>query len=242
MTARKRAWWLAGVACLAMIPLHYSSALSADKGTAKGDGKPVAQAPGQAGKAAGGRLDRGKNDVIEPAVKNLVKQGVPAPAGDPVITVLPRDLDVGKYTIIEPAVRAVVTGSGGQSIQPRLDVGKSGIIEVGAKNVVKAANANPPQPPPAPKPRLDVGKRLVVEPAAKNLAGPGSVPVPPIATVQPVAGPTAPAAPKEFVNPKVDTGKIKWHATFEEACAASKKSGKPVMLFQMMGKLDDQFC
>jgi hypothetical protein len=47
---------------------------------------------------------------------------------------------------------------------------------------------------------------------------------------------------ERFVNPKVEPGKVKWHATFEEACQASAKSGKPVMLFQMMGKLDDQFC
>ena len=52
----------------------------------------------------------------------------------------------------------------------------------------------------------------------------------------------APAPTKDFVNPKVEPGKVKWHATFDEACQASAKSGKPVMLFQMMGKLDDQFC
>ena len=43
-------------------------------------------------------------------------------------------------------------------------------------------------------------------------------------------------------NPKVEPGKVTWHATFATACAAAKKSGKPVVLFQMMGKLDDQFC
>jgi hypothetical protein len=45
-----------------------------------------------------------------------------------------------------------------------------------------------------------------------------------------------------FVNPKVEPGKVKWHADFDTACKAAAKSGKPVMLFQMMGKLDDQFC
>jgi hypothetical protein len=43
-------------------------------------------------------------------------------------------------------------------------------------------------------------------------------------------------------NPKVQPGLVKWHKDFTEACAAAKKSGKPVLLFQMMGKLDDQFC
>jgi len=46
----------------------------------------------------------------------------------------------------------------------------------------------------------------------------------------------------DFVNPKVEPGKVKWHADFDAACAAATKSGKPVLLFQMMGKLDDQFC
>jgi hypothetical protein len=45
-----------------------------------------------------------------------------------------------------------------------------------------------------------------------------------------------------FVNPRVAPGKIRWHASFAEACAAAKKSGKPVLLFHLMGKLDEQFC
>jgi hypothetical protein len=51
-----------------------------------------------------------------------------------------------------------------------------------------------------------------------------------------------PSATAEFKNPKVQPGKIHWRATFAEACAAARKSGRPVLLFQMMGKLDDQFC
>jgi hypothetical protein len=47
---------------------------------------------------------------------------------------------------------------------------------------------------------------------------------------------------KDFVNPKVQPGNVKWHSTWLEACEAAKKSKKPVLLFQMMGKLDDQFC
>lgn len=43
-------------------------------------------------------------------------------------------------------------------------------------------------------------------------------------------------------NPKVQPGKVSWHAGFADACAASNKSGKPVLLFQMMGKLDERFC
>jgi hypothetical protein len=43
-------------------------------------------------------------------------------------------------------------------------------------------------------------------------------------------------------NPTVDTGKVKWHKTVEDAQAAAKKSNKPVLLFQMMGYLDKKFC
>ena len=49
-------------------------------------------------------------------------------------------------------------------------------------------------------------------------------------------------ADKGFANPKVAPGKVTWHKDFAAACEASKKSGKPVLLFQMMGKLDDKFC
>jgi hypothetical protein len=43
-------------------------------------------------------------------------------------------------------------------------------------------------------------------------------------------------------NPKVQPGLVRWHTDFGAACEAAKKSRKPVLLFQMMGKLDDQFC
>lgn len=43
-------------------------------------------------------------------------------------------------------------------------------------------------------------------------------------------------------NSAVAPGKIRWHSTFAEACQASAKSGKPVLLFHMLGKLDQEFC
>ncbi|MEO6707971.1 MAG: hypothetical protein ABIP42_00240 [Planctomycetota bacterium] len=35
---------------------------------------------------------------------------------------------------------------------------------------------------------------------------------------------------------------VHWHATYDEALAASRVSCKPVMLFQLLGKLDDALC
>ena len=58
-----------------------------------------------------------------------------------------------------------------------------------------------------------------------------------------IAGATS-ASPdkKDFVNPKVPAGKVRWHSSFDAARKAAQKSGKPVLLFQMMGKLVEQFC
>lgn len=47
---------------------------------------------------------------------------------------------------------------------------------------------------------------------------------------------------KTFDNPKVQPGLVEWNTNFDTACAESRKSGKPVLLFHMMGNLDDRFC
>lgn len=48
-------------------------------------------------------------------------------------------------------------------------------------------------------------------------------------------------AAANFVNPKVEPGKVQWQASFAAAGEAARKSGKPVLLFQLLGKLDEQF-
>lgn len=58
----------------------------------------------------------------------------------------------------------------------------------------------------------------------------------------PSAAPASDKPPDKFDNPKVEPGKVKWHDSFADACKASEKSGKPVLLLQMMGKLDHKFC
>lgn len=89
-----------------------------------------------------------------------------------------------------------------------------------------AANFIPGAPPSAPKPKMDHGKYTVELPAKRVLARTGA----------------APAAPADFVNSKVEPGKVRWHADFAAACRAAAKSGKPVLLFHMMGRLDEKFC
>src|SRR5262249_43292646 len=75
--------------------------------------------------------------------------------------------------------------------------------------------------------RVDAGKYKIELPTEQVVA----------LAARPATG-TAPA----FVNPKVEPGKVKWHADFATARAASAKSGKPILLFQLLGRLDDQFC
>ena len=40
----------------------------------------------------------------------------------------------------------------------------------------------------------------------------------------------------------VAPGKVRWHEDFDAALAAGKRSGKPIFLFQMMGRLDERLC
>jgi hypothetical protein len=81
--------------------------------------------------------------------------------------------------------------------------------------------------PAAPPRAADRGKRVIETPTEQVLASRST---------------TSPAAEQPFVNPKVQPGKVRWHADLAEACQAASKSGKPVLLFQMMGRLDEKFC
>lgn len=46
----------------------------------------------------------------------------------------------------------------------------------------------------------------------------------------------------ESCNPKVSPGLVRWNSTFEDACLSAGLTGKPVLLFQVLGRLDDRFC
>lgn len=51
-----------------------------------------------------------------------------------------------------------------------------------------------------------------------------------------------PSLKPQPTNEKVEPGKVRWHKAVQTAMDASKRTGKPVLLFQMMGRLDDRFC
>ena len=90
------------------------------------------------------------------------------------------------------------------------------------------------QPPPM---RHDITPKGHVEATAKtilaNTAG-LSVGTPAVTNVNAIVPPSD--------NPKVQPGLVRWHRTMADACAAAKRTGKPVLLFQLMGNLDERFC
>lgn len=66
-----------------------------------------------------------------------------------------------------------------------------------------------------------------------------------VALTRPTPG--APAVPVAAVapsadNPSVAPGLVKWHPSFAAAQDAARRSGRPVLVFHMMGQLDKQFC
>jgi hypothetical protein len=79
--------------------------------------------------------------------------------------------------------------------------------------------------------RADKGKEEVEIPVKKRLADVGKKMVerPMLDRLQPP--PEAKPAPK-----------VAWHASFEKAVEAARTSGKPVLLFQLLGRLDEEFC
>ena len=107
-----------------------------------------------------------------------------------------------------------------------------------------------------PRPLADAGKRRIERPVEAVIAGKNINIVPKAATdgravAHRKATPSANLAKDKsaksesastFKNPRVEPGKVRWHKDFDAAKAASKKSGNPVLLFQMIGKLDERFC
>jgi hypothetical protein len=72
-------------------------------------------------------------------------------------------------------------------------------------------------------------------------AGKRRIELPTKAVVAETAPAPRPVAPADPDNPPVEPGKVKWHKSFADARVAAERSGKPVLLFQMMGRLDQQF-
>ncbi len=77
----------------------------------------------------------------------------------------------------------------------------------------------------------DTKKRLAETTTETVLEKTGAAPLP---------APTTDA--ETATNPTVDPGAVRWHDDLTAARAASRESGKPVLLFQLLGRLDQEFC
>jgi hypothetical protein len=123
--------------------------------------------------------------------------------------------------------------------QPAADLEKTAVIEPPAKFLVAESSAvRPAQGPVDAATDGDpvVAEAVPVDRGKTDIELPGKVVLAGTRRITPTrpAGPTA--------NPKVVPGKVAWHPDFASACAASRKSGKPVLHFQLLGNLDDRFC
>jgi hypothetical protein len=88
---------------------------------------------------------------------------------------------------------------------------------------------------------------LVVSAAVTAYAlRPTSVPTPPPLSNPPAMTPPLTVLqstpPADEINPAVPPGMVRWHPSFAHAQTAAQSSGKPVLLFHMLGQLDRQFC
>lgn len=92
-----------------------------------------------------------------------------------------------------------------------------------------------------------------IESVIRNAGGAGNPEeTAPVAPVVPVASPSLMASlvsarPASsaggFVNPPVLPGKIAWHKDFGDACLKARNApNRPVLLFLMLGRLDQKFC
>lgn len=116
----------------------------------------------------------------------------------------------------------------------------------------------PPLPLNPPETAAPLTASVIDSPDNPNQTLPSSpMPAAPLATVEPVPPAEESNPPSSFVdlpemvqptppvverNPLVSPGLVRWHASFAAAQEAAQRSGKPVLLFHMMGHLDRQFC
>ncbi len=161
----------------------------------------------------------------------LVLAATVAIAAEPTSKKAPKKLalDVGKGRVERPTKELFLQFVPGARLKSKEERTKvrfpvtKAIIEAPTKALVKtSAPAKPARVAP-----LDRTKR-VVELSTKRV----------VEAAKPVRA--NPQAAKSD-NPRVSPGKVHWASDYAAALAASKKSGKPVLLFQLLGQLDHKF-
>jgi hypothetical protein len=118
---------------------------------------------------------------------------------------------------------------------PRADVAKGRVVERPTEELVAELSQPVDQPaeaaPEAKPAAADRTKRQVVEPAAEAI----------VRDAQPSDGADAEEPTGADDNPRVEPGKVQWHDDADAAIAAAKSSGKPVLVFHLLGQLDQRF-
>jgi len=163
-------------------------------------------------RAAVAELDVAKGRIEKPLKRALVlQQAVEAPAVQP----------EPKTNIEKPVVEK-------PPVEKPADRGKA-IIELGAKRLVQLSAEE-----------LQAKLTAVVNQAKPAVSTGGDAKPSNDATRE------TPFSKERIVdsdseNPRVEPGKVHWHDDFAAACQASRQSGKPVLLFQLLGQLDQRF-
>lgn len=94
--------------------------------------------------------------------------------------------------------------------------------------------------------RIDPSKSRIESPVKNLLNGKRPTPLPKVKT-PPQKRDSNSQKPKEMKEPTVDTnplvrpGLISWHPNIPRATEASHRSGKPVLIFYLLGQLDREF-
>ena len=192
-------------------------------------------------------LDYAPKTRIESSTKQLVQRTAPiAIPSNPVPTPVPRfqiglpRLDVGKGLIERPVENLFVfSPNGGVPVSP-VSKEDAAVPETEADSRKKRIEG--PIEKAITEPTTgDVTKRKLIELPVTDIVADESA-----TDTQPPSSPVFSeevASDKKPVdeNPHVEPGKVNWHASFDAAKEAAEKSGKPVLLFHLMGQLDQRF-
>ena len=91
--------------------------------------------------------------------------------------------------------------------------------------------------------RMDIGKSSIEQPVKRVISGNSFMTSGQRLRARPVAKTTdIPARSSIDGGGKVSPGMVSWHSTFNNALKASAASKRPVLVFHLMGNLDDRFC
>lgn len=137
--------------------------------------------------------------------------------------------------ILAVVVAATAVGQDTAERPHEVDVTKRRVVERPTEELVRELSpsevqAAAPQQEAKPAP-ADRTKRMEVERAAEAI----------VRETQPAGAADESTAGKADDNPRVEPGKVRWRDDVAAAITAAKESGKPVLVFHLLGQLDQRF-